>query len=411
MLLNILTTTFILNSAALLANGELVSFEPIQYIKSHLSSVKESSIWNVLYEASPQQVSEMSSSLKKTFHSLLRGTETNIVFSKGDRIISKYLSSKTKSEDKTKIPPANLISILSVSITILLENFQSKVISEPIGKILKGEDLSSTVIKQHKSYALLEILNMLSSGPMEASVLDSKTLLNELNKHGEVALFFVNSVLGNTANEAWMDALLAFDVNNQITDSYQLELSMHNLFQYLLTVIHDFHMLNKATGMNIPILDQRYMFGWWLNCPITLNDCIIPELPEDLIFSISPTLRVYISPSLELSLIIADANTRVETLHDVISIDKSIWNPIHSVLSHDTESTVIPESEAINTTTNINTNYTVDLVYRVWPILLFFFWVISSHIWVYWMFHCCWFVATSMSKRAQILRPKVASNN
>ena len=45
-----------------------------------------------------------------------------------------------------------------------------------------------------------------------------------------------------------------------------------------------------------------------------------------------------------------------------------------------------------------------------WPTLVFLFWVTISHVWVYWMFHCGWFIVTRISKRAHIPRPKTAAD-
>lgn len=396
-----------LQLALLQTSRELIPFEPVQYLQLKSLSVNKSSVWNQILEASPQQIAEVSSLIKKNLHSTLKGTETNIIFAKGERIISKKLSSKTIFNAASKVPYANLVPFLSVSMTILLEGFQSKLIERPIGEILKGEDLLNPMIEGYKSKSLLEILCMVALDYSGAPMLDSKLKIDYLNKHGEVALFFVNSILGNSANEAWMDALMAFNIENYQTDSTQLKLSLRDIFQYVLTVMHDFHVMQEATEIELPLQDPRYLFGWWLNCA-TNGVCVFPELPNDLIYSVSSSLRIYISPTFELFLIISDAKSDLTTLKDVIDADKKIWKQIYSVLDEDAtleESTTASVSVAADNTDLL----VVGFIHRAWPIFVFIFWVVSSHIWVYWMLHCCWFVATAMSKRTHVSRPQVAA--
>lgn len=392
-----------LEFALLQTSNELIPFEPIQYLKSLSISVNGSSIWNQLLEAGPEEIGQLSSLIKRNLHSTLQETET-VIFAKGERIITKKLSSKSVLKKLSRVPYANLMAIFSVSMTILLEGFQSTLINKPIGEILKGENLLNPIIQGYESKSLLEILCMLPHADSNVPILDSDIMIDDLTKNGEAALFFVNSVLGDAANEAWMDALMAFNIENYVTDAAQLKLSLHNLFQCVLTVIHDFHHMKEATAVNLPLQNQRYLFGWWLNCPGG-GDCIFPDLPNDLIFSVSSSLRMYVSPTLELSLIISDAKPTKSALKEVIRTDRNIWKQIYSTLNNiEAEDAAELGSE----TTRASTREDFLLIHRAWPILVFIFWVVSSHIWVYWMLHCCWFVATSMSKRTHIPRPKLA---
>lgn len=402
MLFHFAITASFFELAFLQTSRELIAFEPIQYVKSSSLSIDESSVWNQIMEASSQEIAEVSSVIKQNFRSALNGTKTNVLFARGERIISKRLSSKTVLSDVHKVPYANLIPLLSVSMTILLEGFQSKLINKPIGEILKGEDLLNPIIKGYESKSLLEILCILTTGNLEAPMLDSDLNLDDLNRHGEVALFFVNSVLGSSASEAWRDALMAFNIEHSLTDSNHLEMSMRDLLQYVLTVIHDFQMMLEATEVNgLPLQNPRYLFGWWLNCPVN-GKCMFPHLPKDLIYSVSSSLRIYISPMLELSLIISNTKSEGLTMNKVVEVDLYIWKQIYSALKKEsTESDPLLEE---------NEDVVVDFIHGAWPILVFVFWVVSSHIWVYWVFHCCWFVATSVSKRTHESRPKLAGN-
>ena len=398
------------------SSRELIHFEPLQYIKSQIFSANESTIWSQLVEASPQEIGEISSLVKEKLHNAFRGSETNYLLVKGNRIISKRLSKNTNIDGMRKVPYANLISLLSVSMTIVLEGFQSKLINRPIGEILKGDDLSNPIIKGYELLSLLEIMSMVTSNHKDQTTIDSEIIIKNLNKNGEVALYFVNSVLGGAKKEAWMDALMAFTIENYLEDSGQMKLSLNNIFQFALTVIHDFHVMEKATVMNLPFQDHRYLLGWWLNCPISGN-CIFPDLPQDLIFSVSSTLRIYISPSFELFLIISDVNSEVKSFQDLVMIDRNIWKQISLAINQNVAATTtVSDSETadISDRESEPAGVSRELAYYIhqgWPVFGFIFWVSSSYIWVYWMFHFCWYISTFVSKRTHIPRPQTSTDN
>ena len=404
-----LLVAFLLKCAPLEASGELIPFEPVQYIKFQVSPGNSSSIWNVFREADPQQVAKISTTLKRNSNQL-QDSGVSILFAKGERIIWKVLSSKSAMDRGSPIPYANLVAVLSTSMTILLENFQHQVISEPIGEILKGEDLASPIIEGYESKSFLDLLNLHSDSD-SVPLLDSPSL-KSLDMSGEVAMYFLNSILSDTAKEAWSDALLAYNIEHHVMEANQLKLSLSDLFQYVVTVNHDLQMLQAAPEPYTPAQNKNYLFGWWLNCPKTTGQCMFPQLPKDLIFSASSTLHMYVSPSHDLSMIIHHPHSE-----GLVQLSKNIWNQVYSALSPATDSTdasskVMPNSEDGGATEQANsTGFTVELIRQTWPILLFVFWVMSSHVWVYWLFHCCWFLARKVSGRTHIDRPKVAGGN
>ena len=393
------------------SDRELIPFEPIQYVKAHTSVMREQSVWSLFNEGDPQQIGAVSSLLRSKIWNLLQNRKTDVVFSRGERIIFEQVSSM---EDVIELPYANSLSLLGISMTILLENFQSTVINEPIGEILKGKDLENSIIIEHKSQSLIEILSRISNNNLDSTaVLNSDSLFENLSRYGEVALYFFHSILESSANEAWMDALMAFGIDKFSMDSGHLWLTVHDVFQYSLTVMHDINTMSVAPNMDIPLQDQRYLFGWWVNCPSTLDHCLFPKLPKDLIFSLSPSLRIYISATFDLILIVSERNSGIETIKDVIESDWVIWNEIYLVLSAESNLTMVTDRETFGDVEKLQDNQTdllADVVHYVWPIMVFIFWVVSSHIWVYWMFHCCWFMATRVSKRTHVLRPRTAIN-
>ena len=386
MFFSILVAMWCLKGASMQPDKELIPFEPIQYIKLQTSPMNESSIWNMLFEADPEHVGTMSSLIKEKLQNLLNNSETNILLTKGDRIISKQLFA-TETNAINNFPYANLISLLSVSMPILLENYQFKLINEPTGEVLKS-DLANSIPTQQRSKSLLYLLNHLPGG---REGLDTSTLMEDLKMNGKSALYFVNSILGEDANEAWMDAFLAFGIENYIVDASQLKLSLYNIFHYALAIIHDFHAMKAAPEIDvIPINDNGYVFGWWLNCPVAHKDCLFPELPQDLIFSLDPTLRIYISPGLELILIVSNQKSNAISINDIFKIDKEIWKQIYSSLpGYDARSEEGTHKVDIKAG---DRDVIVDFIHQVWPVLVFLFWVVSSHIWVYWMLHFLWII-------------------
>ena len=390
--------------AFLQSNRELIPFEPIQYIKSQCS-MNRSSVWDQFLEATPQKIAEISSKIKVHLHTL-QGSETNVIFARGERIINKILSSKSVADTVRKVPYANLIPLFSISMTIVLEGFQSKLITRPIGEIFKEKDLLNHAIQEYTSFSLLEVLCMLSS---QYSETDSDIQLEDLNNNGKAIFFFVDSILGNSAKEAWMDALMAFNIEDFFGDTLQLKLSLHDLLQFVLTVIHDFQMMDEVGDFSLPLQNQHYLFGWWLNCP-NKKDCLFSHLPHDLIFSVSSSLRIYISPTLELSLLVSDFNSNMKSFNDVLKADMIIWDKVYSVLHEEETEEVEDGITSASSSTLENKTTTQEIIHQAWPIIVFVFWVVSSHVWVYWMFHCCWLVAISVSKRTHIFRPIKAAN-
>ncbi len=416
MFISLLAVVCFLQGALMLSDKELIPFEPIQYVKSLTSPRNESSIWSILDEISPEYAGEMSVLIQNKLDDLLQGRDFSVVLAKGERIFSKKLSLNKDMKDFTDFPYMNLLSFVSLSMTILLENFQSKLITEPIGGILKGKDKENLIFKEHKTMSLLDVLTTLPAIEGVSSVYSSNSLVEKMNANGEVAFSFINSILGTSAKEAWMDALMTFGIDDNIVNPGLLKLSLFNIQQYAIAVIHDFCSMNSVPEIDmIDVRNKSYMFGWWVNCPLADNDCIFPELPRDLIFSVSSSLRIYISPSLELNLIVSNTNSQLKTMNDIIIIDGAIWEQIVSVVSMNSEECVskledepvLTKDEAVESIYKANGDQPlINLIHRIWPILVFLFWVISSHVWVYLVFHGCWFISRLVLRRTHIPRPK-----
>ena len=452
-----------LSSADSNSDRELLPYEPLQYIKTISPSVSDDSVWREFVELSAQEAGQLTADMKAKLKAHLYKTGTSVVFAKGERVLTQRRSSKLKWDSTVELPFSNTLSLLSVILPILLENYKHSVIANPIGEVLKGKDLENPLIKGHESKNFLDLLNKL---PKSGASLDlsSNTLLDELTINGKLAVHFANTILSESAREAWLDALMAIGMEDmKLSQNGYLEMNLNSLLQYALTVLHDYRILGVVPKSEIvPPDGSHFLFGWWQNCPKTksgTSKCLLPDLPEDAIFSLSSSVRVYISPSLELLMIILgpDASPatasgqysnkrKLKSVNDILREDGEIWGHISS-------SILGTESDLGASSSNNNSGFSqsdanepervkrdeqkvtesdmkqskneegerapvedpdqselAKWIHWVWPMFVFLFWVTISHVWVYWLLHCCWFIMSKVSKRGYIPRPKTAAD-
>ena len=463
------TTLLLLVSSVQVGAGgsdvELLAYEPLQYIRTSLPSADGvDSAWSDFVELSAREVGDLTAEMKKKLKVHLAKSGTSVVFAKGERVLTQRRSSNLKWDSKIEVPFSNFLSLFSVTLPILLEGYKHSVISDPIGQVLKGNDLKNPLVTGHESNSFLDLLNKLPTSPQTAALdLDSDALMKELKANGALAVHFANAVLGKTAKEAWTDALMAIGMEEMMfTENGHLIMTLNNLLQFTHTLLYDFNLLGVVPKSEMfPADGDRFIFGWWQNCPKTdTSDCFFPNLPKDTLFSLSPNLRIYVSPSTELLMIVlgpdaspATANgdftakKKLDTIGDIIKADAMIWEQLYSVVStgESTDATIRGSSDAGGASQSdrseeepekekkkfeqkrdtseqsspSNAEESVEdpeqsqlakWIHWSWPMLVFLFWVTISHVWVYWMFHCCWFIITRISSRAHIPRPKTAAD-
>ena len=93
------------------------------------------------------------------------------------------------------------------------------------------------------------------------------------------------------------------------------------------------------------------------------------------------------------------------TIADILHEDRHIWDKIYSVIDPTPQ-----DSEAkLGETKDVQKVWTWTS--WLWPILVFLFFILSSHIWVYWIFHAFWYVVGFFVKRTHIPRPKTAKQD
>ena len=423
------------------ADQELLPYEPVQYLKTHLPAVssQDNSLWKNFLESSPQEAGELTMQMKKNLKAHLAKTGTSVVFAKGERILVQRRTSGMKWDTKIVLPYANTISLMSVALPILLENYKSTTIRNSIGDVLKGDDRNTPIIEGHETESFLDILNTL---PTDGVSDQAKSALKGLESKGKVAIYFANKVLDISAQEAWLDALMSLGMADILTTKEgQLIMNLNDFLQYSLTIMHELSVLGKVPKSELFGLDNdHYLFGWWINCPIRSETCLLPLLPADTMISLSPSIRMYVIPSLELTMIIT-AGEDGQTIRGILDEDEQIWNQIYSVLSTENSSETLGQSDAssqqhsseeerreskredkasenergedskeADQQADEEVSDIVRFIHWIWPPLVFLFWVTASHVWVYYLLHGCWFVVTRLVKRTHIPRPKTAAD-
>ena len=433
-LLKLLTILGTLGGVFLQSDQKWTDFQPVKAIKLELSDSQQPSIWTILGELDYEQAGAMTTHLKKSL--LEFQSKYSYVLAKGEHVISKHNAAGVSFDDPYEFPYGSSLALLSYSLGILLEGFRPAVIYHPMIESLKGKDRNNPILQRQKQKSLFDLLTTLPSFDGSQSVEDSKEIVNGLDSYGREAMTYVNTILGKSKNEAWLDSFYALGIEEApLTSSDQLKIKLHRLLSYSLAVIHEFKVSPSAPRIaGLPTVDRHYMFGWWVNCPNSLGSCLCSQLPEDLIVSVTPTLRIYIVPSLELSLIVhTTQKADVRSLREMLGEDKSVWSEMRTFLenlggtsdrfqevkqgspvnSEAKSSNALPENEndSVEKVAKDSDDATIRFIHHVWPVLVFVFWVVSSHVWVYWMLHCCWILATYASKRTHIPRPKSGSAN
>ena len=394
--------------------SDILPYEPVEMLKTHLDkqTSNEESPWSKLDDAGSRELKTWTSIMRKNLQAYLSKVRgVSVMFLRGEDVLAEKLAHGMRKNTSITIPYANLMSLMGVTLPILLESYKTNVLTDPIGQVLKGGDRENPVVKGHEQLSCLDLLNKLpKTGDSYSDVLQDPQLMQALNSHGKLLLYVANTVLGRSAKEAWFDALLSAGMEETKHDQGALITSLNDLAQYVFTLQHGFETGPAAPQSEAYAPDNgRYLFSWWFNCPVgdASGECLLPRLPPGTMFNLSPGLRIYISPHLRLSLIITNSSSASHakqslTVADILHEDRRIWNQIYSVL--DPTSRDIPPTQETQ-----QEGWTWSgIFYWVWPVLVLLFFILSSHVWVYWMLHAFWYVVGFFVKRTHIPRPKTA---
>ena len=331
------------------SGGELLPYEPIQYLKSHLQSPSTSILSEFLQEASPLEAGNWITNVKEQLSSHLVDSGTSVAFARGERVLVQHFTKELSWESKIQLPYSNSISLVSVLLPILLENYDPSVVNSPIGQIIENENLHSII----QARELLSLMDMLNKLPKDSSI-NGPELVSDLEDNGKLTQYILKVLLDNIEKEAWADALLSIGASSSPpVNGNRLVMDFDDLLQLSLTIIHDLKARKSAPSLEaLPLDDNKYLFGWWFNCPKSTDSkpdtakCLLPSAPPDTIFTLSPELRMYVTPSLELTVIItgpgASSSTRsgnfkaskkLESIADILIQDEELWKQFSSIAS------------------------------------------------------------------------------
>ena len=396
-----------------------IDYKPVKSIGLELPEPESRSVWTVLNELDYEQAGTMTVYMKTSLKSFR--SKYSYMLAKGSHVISKHSIKGIKLDSFFDFPYGNSLALLSFNLKILLEGLKPAVLYEPMENSLQVKDRSNPVLKHQKENSLYNLLSSLDNAHL-ARV--SGMIVKDLEKLGEEAITFTNTVLGKSRDEAWLDSFYALGIEESpMTTSGQIQMRFNRVLSYSLAVMHELKSIKPATTTkHLPTANHHYLFGWFINCPRSLDSCMYPRLPKDLLISASSSLRIYLVPSLELTLIVRSVKKATEkSLEDLIDGDNIVWTEIITFLetiggTSDRHPEASVSSSNENNSEDTSKDAVVDendpedpmvkLIHQIWPVLVFVFWVVSSHVWVYWMLHCCWIMATYASKRTHTPRPK-----
>ena len=391
-----------------IASRLLLEHEPTEHLKTHLLSAVGSNEnggpWKDFVSAREKETTKLVSAMRKNIQTHLKGKEVSVLFSKEGKTLFKSLSPGVMLNTSIILPRATVLSLIGITLPILLEDYKKDVLTEPIGNILRGDDVENSLVKGHESLSLFDLLTKLPK--TDSSILQDPALFRALFKRGNLALYYVNAVLGPGLREAWVDA--TFSVGMEMTRlnkaATTLTGSFEELQQYLLMLDHELSVVDEVSKSKLYPLDgERFLFHWWLNCPKD-STCLFPRLPRDTIINFSPDLQLYILPSSDLSLIVLGGTKQPPTLESIIQRDKLIWNQIYSVL----DPTAADDEAPIQEEGREESSTLANLIYKGWPILVFVFFIVTANVWVYWLIRVVRYLATFISNKAHVPRPKTA---
>ena len=382
-----------------LASGQVLPHDPLDHLKAHLAVVgtEEAFPWKqFVNENTSQKVEIMQASFPKK---ATAGAASVLLFHE-DKCLLNSLVSGLEWNSTVTIPSAIVLAIASATLPILLEGYKASVFNDPLKTVLTNKNVDASLLKGYESASLKDLLTTLPAG----FSMEDPSQLDDLGSRGKAVVQFTTALQGSQGSaEAWKDALMSVGVEDSAFDDRQdLVTTLKHVANFGVAMTH---LMRNARGDRVPASERlplarrRYQFGWWLNCAQEQEEdevkCLLPILPRDTIFSVSPTLRVYVCPSLSLSLVVLNSSLGKPlraSVTEILEQDSDIWWRLYKTLDPSSE-----DGEGKETWSTM-----------MWSLLWFLFFTLSSHVWVYWIFHLIWYCLTAISKRAHIPRPKTA---
>lgn len=324
----------------------VMDHEPVEHLKAHLpkSGDKLSGHLEAFLQLPQPEMSRKTAQMGKNLKKVLKGeAHVSAFLIKGADVLAQRAASGVKFNSTFLLPYGNLLSVLSTTLPILLENYKRELLHKKMGDVLKGKHRENSDVKDYLSLSLHDLVTKLPQKEGGDSVdLKDPGLLSELNRRGKAAVYYVNTVLEDVAEDAWKDALIsvamdqsAFSSNGQMITHF-MDLGMYA--EALSNDLVNFFEVSKSDLY--PLDGGHFLFGWWINCPRGSSGskesrCLAPFLPSDSVAVLNPAIRIYSIPRLTLHLIVGNTGNTASThtMTDVLQQDKLIWKAIYSVVA------------------------------------------------------------------------------
>ena len=384
--------------------GQVLAYYPVEYLRALLPcplshpGARSVASWGSFVNASATERENMTATMAKNLKEALP-EDTTVLLSKGTQVLVEKLAPGLRYNSTVTVSQSYLLSLIGMTLPIIFEDYSKDVVTKPIGDILRGDDRNSAKVKKFLSTPLYDLVVRL--GSIDTPITDS-SFFSTLKSRGIAAYYVINTLLGASSEEVWPDAFFSVGIDEMsFTTDARVKTSLDYLRQSAVFVTHELHTVIEVPKIAMLEPDQgHFLFNWWLNCPHGdgySDRCLVPTIPSDAVFSVSPKLRVYTLPSLELSLVVLEgksAGKGAETIEEALRRDSLVWKQII---------TVFDPSEDAEDETVWSRVFSVS-----WPVAGFVAFVMFSHIWVYWLCHGLWYVVVTISKRAYAPRPKMA---
>ena len=322
--------------------------EPVEHLKAHLPK-KGDDIGGKLelfLDAPPRELKRKTAQMDKNLRKVLKDqAHVSTFLVKGSTVLAKRTAEGIEFNSTFLLPHAVLLPILSTTLPILLEGYKRDLLTNPMGEVLRGKRRENSNVKDYLAFSLHDLTTKL---PQSGSSVDlnSPTVLSELNKRGKAAFFYLNTVLGSVAEDAWRDALISVAMDYSVfSDKGQMLTHFKDLSKYAEALGGDIVNFFEVSETDLyPVDGGHFLYGWWFNCPrsgrkTSSKDrdarCLAPFLPSNAMAVLHPVIRVYTVPKLNLHLMVANSDKSAgapRTLGDILAQDKLVWDALYSVV-------------------------------------------------------------------------------
>ena len=274
--------------------------------------------------------------IKAAILSKLREDEGFFIATEG-RVKVEHFPKGMKWDSSLLLPGANALSLLATSINIIFDGFKPEIMTKKLGDLRRSGDKRK--VKRFESLSLLDLVS---------SRLDyNEDTFNELDARSKIFVDVANTLLGKAALEAWRDTFLSLGLDNSMFSGHNIISSSQDLFTFTKLILSELKAVKPVKGL---AAEGQFAFGWWLNCDAK-GKCLIPVLPSNTIFTLTPAFRMYVLLDIEVVVVVIDNLPNTDksmqpksTFTQELQRDIQLWEKLRKAI-HDTENEDV-ESEA-----------------------------------------------------------------